>query len=470
MASKGDLFLDNNKVVSLYEKTKGYEAKVLEALYAQYKNAYKISLSNYFRGDAADSFKNYITDGAINIITGMMDVSSEMTAIIGFFTEVFSQYESSQDGKVSESALDYIGRTLKAKESTFSSAEGELNAALRQAARYISIKGLGLNSVHSSYDKTNKDLTKIREDLYSADDEALKNAEKLLERIRDFKSLIENTMGHCYKDDGRLNVNNIGSVKSQPWYNKSSNLALHLMLQEDPFAYSAGEVTVAEDQWAVGLTSDVYAYAGYSFLAASYEAGVEDGAAFVRGKAALAEANGHAQFTDYLRLGASGRALYAGGEAKAGFSEEYVGFNIAGEAGVIHGEASAVLGSEDLNVTAKAGASVLTADGKAAFEFEENGQFAIGVDAGATAAEASVGLGGSILSYKDQGTQKDLFGLGAGVEAGVSADFALYAESNTAFETSVININATSVKIKAQALLGVELNVTVPTPYFKWPW
>ncbi|WP_040214950.1 hypothetical protein [Clostridium polynesiense] len=58
MASKGDLFLDNNKVNSLYEKTKSYEATVLEALYNQYKNTYKLSLSNHFRGDAADAFKN----------------------------------------------------------------------------------------------------------------------------------------------------------------------------------------------------------------------------------------------------------------------------------------------------------------------------------------------------------------------------------------------------------------------------
>ncbi|WP_426350409.1 T7SS effector LXG polymorphic toxin [Alloiococcus sp. CFN-8] len=470
MAGKGDLFLDNNKVVSLYEKTKSYETTVLDALYAQYKNTYKISLSNHFRGDAADSFKNYITDGAINIITGMMDVSSEMTMIIQSFTETFSQYESAQEGKVSEDALDYIDKSLKDKKSTFRSAESELNAALREAAKYISVKALELDSVHSSYDKTKNNLKNIREDLYAADDEALKNAEQLMERIRELKDLIRNTMGHCYNDDGRIIPDNINNVKSQPWFSKSSNLALNLKLQEDPFAYSAGEVTVAEDQWAIGLTSDIYAYAGYAFLTASYEAGVEDGTAFIKAKAAVLEANGSAQFTDYLKLGATAQALYAQGEAKAGFSEEYVGFSASGEAGVARIGGSAVLGTEDLNITAQAGAEVLTADGKVALEFEEDGQFAVGVDAGATAAEATVGLGGSILSYEDQGTQKNLFAVGAGVEAGVSADFALYAESNTAFETSVVNINATSVKIKAQALLGVELNVTVPTPHFKWPW
>nr|WP_278246267.1 T7SS effector LXG polymorphic toxin [Clostridium polynesiense] len=401
-------------------------------------------------------------------MTGMMDVSSEITSIAQVLTETFSQYESTQDGRVSEKALDHIGKTLKSKESTFSGAESELNAALKQAEKYISVKALNLDSVHSSYEKTNKALTKIREDLYAADDDALKNAQELLERITAFKTLIKNTMGHCYSDDGKLNTDNIGNVKSQPWYTKSSNLALHLMLQEDPFSYSAGEVTVSEDQWAAGLASDVYAYGGYSFLEASYEAGVEDGAAFAKGKAAAAAANGHAQFTDYLKLGASAKVLYGEGEAKAGFSEEYVGFNVAGGAGVINAKGSAVLGSEKLNVAVNGEAKVLSADGKAAFAFEKDGQFALGVDASATAAEASAGIGTTILSYSDNNTQKDLFGFGVAADAGVSADFAIYAESQTAIETDIININATSLKVKAQALLGFEVNVTVPTPYINW--
>ena len=33
-----------------------------------------------------------------------------------------------------------------------------------------------------------------------------------------------------------------------------------------------------------------------------------------------------------------------------------------------------------------------------------------------------------------------------------------------------ISTDATTVKIKAKVLLGLDLSVTVPTPYFKWPW
>ena len=112
MASKGNLYLDNSAVIILYEQSRGYESTVQEAFYSQYKTAYKISVSNYFRGDAADAFKNYITNGTINIISGFLDLSSDISMIIQIFAEAFYQYELSHDGKVEEPALDYINETL----------------------------------------------------------------------------------------------------------------------------------------------------------------------------------------------------------------------------------------------------------------------------------------------------------------------------------------------------------------------
>ena len=88
MAEKGNLYLKNSAVIGLYDSTKAYETTVQEALYSHYKTSFKISKSNYFRGDAADSFKNYITNGTINIISGMMDISSDMSMIIQHFTNM----------------------------------------------------------------------------------------------------------------------------------------------------------------------------------------------------------------------------------------------------------------------------------------------------------------------------------------------------------------------------------------------
>ena len=133
-------------------------------------------------------------------------------------------------------------------------------------------------------------------------------------------------------------------------------------------------------------------------------------------------------------------------------------------------------GSDNFNGYIKGDAQVLTANGKAAFEFEDDGVYSVGVDAGATLASASAEAGFNFLSYKvydgtATGTEKDdLFKLSVSASADAGGSFAIYSESKKAIETDLININATSFKIKGSFLAGGCIQVTVPTPYFKWPW
>ena len=474
MATKGELYLSNADIISMFDYAKDYSGTAQDAFYSQYKNAYKISVSNHFRGDAADSFKGYIKNGAINILTGLLDLTSDLSMVIQFIAELFFQYENTHGGKVDEDVLDYVEQSLRSKKSTFDGSVGELNSVLAAAAQYITTVGLQIGNVNGSYTGSEQKLKSIRENLYSYDDEALKSANELYDRIISLKDLIKNTMGYCYSDDGKLKADRIDSVNSQGWFEKTGNVTLYLMLQEDPFEYSAGEVTVAEDQWAAGLCSDVYAYAGYSFLSASYEAGLEDGTAFIKAKASVATLNGYAQFTDYLNAKADVKFAYAEGEAKAGWSDKYKGFKVEGEVGLIDAEGTVVLGSKDLNAFIKGEVKVLCADGKAAFEFEEDGQFAIGVDASATLASASVKGGTTILGYKNKdlatGDTETLLGFKVGAKADAGGSFAIWGESKTAIETDFGNINATTIKLDAALLLGVDLSITVPTFWPKWPW
>ncbi len=474
MAENGDLFLKNSAVIGLYDGAKAYESTVQEALYAQYKTAYKISVSNCFRGKGAEAFKSYVKDGAINIISGFLDISSDMSMIIQLCAEAFYQYEKSHGGCVEEGALDYINETLDTKEASFEEAREELNAVVRLASNYIATQGLSLSSVNVGYTNARSAVKKIREDLYAVDSEALKTVEALHTRIVEMKTLIQKMMAFCYSDDGKINADKLQDIQSQAWYHTTGNVTLYLLLQEDPFEYAAGEVSVAEDQWAIGLCSDVYAYAGYAALSASGEAGIEDGTAFAKGKAAVLKANGYAQFTDYLHGEANVNVIYAEGEAKIGWSDKYAGFKVEGDVGVAKADGSIVLGSDELNAFVKGEAKVLCADGKAAFEFEEDGQFAIGVDASATLASAGVKGGTTILGYKDKdsatGESNTLLGFSVGASADAGGSFAVWGESKTAIETDYVNINATSVKVDAAFLLGAEVSVTVPTVYVKWPW
>jgi len=561
VATKGALSLDNSTVIDMYDKVTEYEITVQDMFYSEYKNAFKISESNYFKGEAADSFKEYIKNGAINIITEFMDVTANVSLIIQLIAIAYLQYEKENYGKVDEPTLDYIDSTLKSKKGLIENFSYELSSVLSAASQYISTKDLELNNIFNTYGTAEESNRNIRKDLYSVDDECLAAVNELYDRITALKNLIIKMTGFCYNESGQLNVENLGKVPSQDWYSKAGNVALYLKLQEDPFVYSAGEVTLAEDQWAAGLCSDVYAYAGYSFLNAGYEAGIEDGNAFVKASASVAkanayaqvtdhiyasadasflsgsfesvvgngdayiktegsvfeangyaqvtdhiyastdvsllggsyeggikdgalfttmagavfEANGYAQFTDYLRAKSNAKVLYGKLDTKAGISDTYFGGHIDAGVGVAKAERSITLGTDELNAFVKGEAKFCCADGKAAFEFEEDGQFAIGVDASATFARATAEGGLSILSYKDKDptsgkTKQRLLGFYAAADADLGAKASFWVESKKAIEGKFINVNATRLKLGGALGLGLTLDVTVPTIYYKWPW
>ena len=473
MASKGNLYLKNSAVIDLYDSTNAYDATVQDALYSQYKIAYKVSKSNYYRGEGADVFKEYITNSTINIISGLMDASSEIVMMIQIFAEAFCQYEKNQNGKVEEQAIDYINQMLNTKENAFNGAKEELNEVLRLAAQYISVNQLALDNVNDSYARTHDEIRKIREDLYAVDDEAAKSAKELFERIHSLRQLIEKVKAFCYSG-GKINEENIVNLQNQNWFYSTSKATLVIKLMEDPFIYAAGEVTLTEDQWAKGLCSDVYVYGGYSVYDRSYETGVEDNTAFAKGKVTALKLNGYAQVTNYIRSQITIQGPYVEGEVKAGWNDKYMGGHIEGEIGLAKIEGSTILGSDELNAFVKGEVKVLSADAKAACEFEENGQFAIGVDASATVAAAKATGGINILKYKKKniatGKEEPLLGFEVEGEVTAGGDFAVWAESKMAIELKKINVNATTIKIKGAAFAGGKVSITVPTAYFKNQW
>ena len=475
MASNGSLKLKSASLLDMYNTVHTYEETVQDALYAQYKAAYKLTVTNYMRGDAADAFKTYLFQGTVNMIQGLLDVSSEMTMIIQLITEIFYQFDSASDAIINESQLDSIKSTLDTKKKIYDGMSGELSTVMCLASQYISTTDIGSSDVDDAYGDVKESIKQIQDNMYSADADALTSAKELLVRIQELKNQVTQTMGICYKD-GNFIPDSAATLSKQNWYSQQSNTTLVMLLAEDPFEYEAGAVAVSEDQWAAGLCSDVYVYAGYSILSASGEAGVEDGTAFAKARASVLNLNGYAQLTDYVKAQGEAKICYVEGDVKAGASDRYFGAHVNAEAGVIKVNGSVVIGSDDFNGYIKGDAKVLVADGKAAFEFEEDGKYAIGVDAGATLASASAEGGFSFLSYKvydgsATGSEKDdLFKLSASASLEGGGSFAVYSESKTAIETDLVNVNATSLKIECSFLVGGCIQVTVPTLYFKWPW
>ena len=82
MASKGSLKLKSVSLLDLYNTINGYQSTAEDALYDQYKSAYKLSVTNHMRGQAADSFKTYFSQGTVNMISGIMDIVSEISQYV----------------------------------------------------------------------------------------------------------------------------------------------------------------------------------------------------------------------------------------------------------------------------------------------------------------------------------------------------------------------------------------------------
>lgn len=475
MASQGNLELKSSSLVEIYDAVFNYQKEIQDALYAQYKIAYKISFTNYMKGNTADAFKEYFSKGTVNMIQGILELSSEMTAIIQLIVEVFYKFEGASDGIIKEAQLDSIGTDLNQKRQKYNQMGNELGQVINLASKYISTTDLKYIEIDERYVDVEKSISKMRQDIYEIEEDSVKNAEQLLERINSLKNLITETMGLCYKD-GNFIPESSGLLDQQSWYSKQGNATLALLLSEDPFEYDAGSVSISEDQWAAGLCSDVYAYAGYSWMSAEYECGREDSSIFVKAKGSVLETNGYAQLTNEIKAQADADVGYASSDIKVGWGDGYYGGHVKVEVGGVRVNGSVIVGTENYNVYVRGDAKVACADGKAAFEFKEDGQFAIGVDGSATLASASVETGFSSWGYKAYGEnatkeeKKDLFKLSAGVSASAGGGVAAYAESKKVIETDYVNVNAVSIKLKGEFIAGACVQITVPVPYVKWPW
>lgn len=474
MASNGYLDLKTSTVQAMYEAINEYQPTVVDALYDLYKSAYTLSYTNAFQGDSADAFKNYLREGTINVISGLMDVVSELTTNMQLISACFGEYETATDGEINETELDTLDTELDAYKKTYDDYYTTLSATLSKASQYIGLVDVNYDLVSTGFETVKSTTKQIRTDLEDIDGQNLITAQEMLDRITTLKTLIQNTINLCYKD-GKLDPNGVKGLKGKDWYKPQTNVALTQKLKEDPFSYNADSVSVSENQWAAGLCSDVYAYAGYTWLGAEYESGREGDTVFLNAKASVLELNGYAQFTDYVRASAEIDVGKAETEMKAGWGDGYYGAEIDASVAVAKAEGSFVIGGDDLNVSANASAEALTADGKAAYKFEDDGQFAMGAKGEAALVKASADIGGSLISFSaedDAGNSVEgtLFGVKAEGSVGIQASAGVYAESTTAYEFKYANVNATTLDVDLALVLGVSFSITVPTISLKWPW
>lgn len=469
MTNQGSMYLRNEDLSSIYEQTSSYGTTIEDTFYEAYKNAYKLSNTNYFRGEAADAFKKYISLGAVNIITEFMDIINDITLLINTYAIAFNLYEIQSDGRVKEETLDSINTKLSGHKDVFTNSEEELCDVKNLAEKYITIQPLELNEVEDEYINLNAKIEEIRNNLYGVDSEACNEADRVINRISYLKTYITNLKSYCYDEDGNLNTDNLKYIDSQEWLMQAGNVALKLKLEEDPFVYVSGETTIDEGQWAAGLCSDVYIYAGYQLGAASGEAGIENGTYFARARYTGLQFSTYGQVTDYIRGQAEAKGNFVEGNAEIGPN----GFRVEGAGGVAKAEGSIVVGSENVNFTVNGEAKLMCADATVACEFEDDGEYAVGFKAGATVAEAKVEGSFSLLSLHaedDAHNKLDLLGFSGTVGVTEGAEAALWAENKKAIDTDYVDVYATSLEVNLGCVLDVSVKVTIPTVSIDLPW
>lgn len=465
---------NNGTIASCVTEVEKKSDELQELVYEQYKNAYKLSQSNNFRGTSAKACKNYITSITINHLNGMLNVIAEMGDTLKEVESLFLEYETSAEGIVD---TDVLGDVLEEVDTGYKAAYtafiSEVDSVLGDAAAYITLTPLSESAAESAYSSLEDKIGEINDDLLTYDSKGKQKVDILLGHMESLEKMIDG-ISQIIDAEGHIDYANVSSaLEASTFYvEEAENLAK--MMEEDPFSYRADGGSGWEQQWAAGALQDVYLYGGLNAWTGEYVVSTEKGKHSAEADGAFFSAETGAQFTDFI-TGTANAALVSGeGNAFAGFSKtnNYYGLGVEGKAALFEAEAEAKIGTEDFNGYAKANASLFSASGYAKAEYSGENEFVIGLGGQADGASAEATLGFSFLEVSSEdsvtGESESLFKLSASPEAtlGVGADFLI--ESKKVIDNDGIDVNTLHVKLGGKLGLGLKGEITIPYISFDW--
>lgn len=444
-----------------------------KALYEQYKVAYCLTKSNNFYGGSADAYKNYIQQVSIYFINIFLNTVDEINQAMLNINQIIHTYESDGKGIVDQNTIEDTARKLSDKKQKFGTLMDEIWSIDSEATAYISVTSPSYESVDEDFGTVQKNLSKIQDDFIQMNNQALQKASALLDHVNKLISNIGTVNNdYHYAGNKRINFDKLKQITSEQWYQPENDKVLSKMLKIDPFSYQTGRVAVKEGQWAQGFSPDIYAYAGGSILSGSYDIKRENGTAALNASGALASGNFNIQYTDWARLSTAAYVLGGNINAKAGWSDKYKGFKVEGEGSVAKAVGSLKVGPDNFNGYLEGNAEFCSANGYAVAELQDKDDFDIGFSGEATVAKAEGLFGFSFL--KAQTTQKvngkkqetDLFGIHGSVETSGGGSIGAGISSKNIFDSSIIDVNATTIKINACLGIGGSVDLTIPTLLF----
>ena len=167
--SSGNLKLDNRSLDSMAEAISSYEETAQDAFYDFYKAAYILSASSHYRGQSADAFKAYMTNGPVNVVTELLDITSDLSMIAKTVKETFLQVEPNSNGRIGQAELVNVQQGSDKHAASLEDYKGEINATLNQAAEYISTVGLNYSDITAAYQQVDATIDTIDTNLATAD-------------------------------------------------------------------------------------------------------------------------------------------------------------------------------------------------------------------------------------------------------------------------------------------------------------
>ena len=463
--------LQNDTIIRNVETITGIGESLQEVMYEQYKNAYMLSVSSNYRGESATACKNYITNVTINILNGFFNVIAELTETLSQVKQTFLDYESEEEGIVDTDTLGTVDKNVsEVYQKSFTTLMSEVDAVLQKASQYISLTEVADGQVENAYVLLGEKLAEINDNLLLADTTAKNKLDTLLGHMITLERMIDG-VGQIIDTNSDIDYSRVSDLVVSDSYYKESSDTLSGMLEEDPFSYYADGGSGWEQQWAAGAYQDVYAYAGLSAWTGEYASKYDNGKYTGNAGGSFFQADTGGQFTDYAKFNGTASIIHGEGKINAGMSEAYQGFSAEGKASLLNANGKVTLGTEDFNGYVTGDATLFGASGYAKFEFEDNGNYAIGLGGNATAASAEATIGLSFLGVNGEdsvtGKKESLFGLSVTPEAtcGVGADILL--EDKKIIDTDEMDIRTVHVKLGGKFFMGLTADVTLPYILFE---
>lgn len=353
-----------------------------DVMYEQYKNAYMLSLSNNYRGPSATACKNYITNVTINLLNGFFNVIKEMTETLTEVKSTFLNYESDEEGIVSTDTLETVNGKIESNyRSSFASLMDEVDGVLQKAAKYIAVTKVSEDVVENAYSSLEDKVMEINDNLLAADTTAKDKLDTLLSHMQSLEKMID-SVGQIIDTKHHIDYDRVSDLVASVSYYREDESTLGDLVKEDPFSYYANGGSGWEQQWAYGFCQNTYMYAGASAWTGEYASKYTNGKYTGSASGSFFQGDIGAQLTDYGNLRGTASMVHGEGTVNGGWSDSYKGFSVNAKTSLINANGKFTVGSDDFNGYIAGDATLFGASGYAKCEFEDDGDFAIGLGGG----------------------------------------------------------------------------------------